>query len=84
MNIDPGYLSPAHLILATGKGYTHRPYLRDGIYADVTLVYRDGAFHSLPWTYPDYAAVGTRTMLQGIRAKYMAQRKQAAPSDGQE
>ena len=40
VNIDPGYISKAHLILATGKAYTHRPYLRDGIYADLTLVYQ--------------------------------------------
>ena len=25
VNIDPGYISKAHLILATGKAYTHRP-----------------------------------------------------------
>ncbi len=73
VNIDPGYISPAHLILATGKGYTHRPYLRDGIYADLTLLYRAGAFHLLPWTYPDYAAETTRRMMQRIRVKYMMQ-----------
>lgn len=82
VNIDPGYISPAHLILATGKGYTHRPYLRDGIYADLTLVYRAGTFHALPWTYPDYAAVEVREMLQRIRAKYIAQLKPSAHSDG--
>jgi hypothetical protein len=54
VNIDPGYISKAHLILATGKSYTHRPYLRDGIYADLTLVYQGKKFCSLPWTYPDY------------------------------
>jgi hypothetical protein len=51
VNIDPGYLARAHLILATGKGYTHRPYLRDGIYADLTLVFQQGGFQPLPWTY---------------------------------
>src|SRR5512136_1298517 len=54
VNIDPGYMSQAQLILATGKGYAHRPYLRDGIYADLTLIYMDKSFQSLPWTYPDY------------------------------
>ena len=37
VNIDPGYLNRCHFILATGKPYAHRPYLRDGVYADVTL-----------------------------------------------
>ena len=44
VNIDPGYIAAAHLILATGKGYTHRPYLRDGIYADLTMIFGDGSF----------------------------------------
>ena len=51
LNIDPGYIAQAHLILATGKGFSHRPYLRDGIYADLTLIFQDGTFRSLPWTY---------------------------------
>ncbi len=73
VNIDPGYVSQAHLILATGKGYAHRPYLRDGIYADLTLMYRDRKFHSLPWTYPDYAGEEMIGMLDRIREKYTLQ-----------
>jgi hypothetical protein len=65
----------AHLILATGKGYAHRPYLRDGIYADLTLIYRDKSFHSLPWTYPDYAGEEVIGMLTRIRGKYLMQLK---------
>jgi len=75
VNIDPGYISQAHLILATGKGYTHRPYLRDGIYADLTLMYRGKTFHSLPWTYPDYSAKPVIDMFNRIRSKYIMQLK---------
>ncbi|OHE17374.1 MAG: hypothetical protein A2X96_02975 [Syntrophobacterales bacterium GWC2_56_13] len=75
VNIDPGYLAKAHLILATGKGYTHRPYLRNGIYADLTLIYRDKTFHPLPWTYPDYAGGEVIAMLSRIREKYLLQLK---------
>lgn len=75
VNIDPGYIAAAHLILATGKGFTHRPYLRDGIYADLTMIYCDGSFQSLPWTYPDYAAAETVDMLKTIRKKYLWQLK---------
>ncbi len=75
INIDPGYLSKAHLILATGKSYTHRPYLRDGIYADLTLVYQGKKFCSLPWTYPDYADEKLLLMLGRIREKYLLQLK---------
>ncbi len=71
INIDPGYMSAAHLILATGKGYAHRPYLRDGIYADLALIFTDGAFRALPWTYPDYAGQEVMTLLYKIRSKYL-------------
>ena len=71
VNIDPGYLSAAHLILATGKGYTHRPYLRDGIYADLTLMFTGGSFRALPWTYPDYAGADVISLLNRIRDKYL-------------
>jgi hypothetical protein len=75
VNIDPGYISKAHLILATGKAYTHRPYLRNGIYADLTLIYQGKKFCSLPWTYPDYADEKQLLMLGRIREKYLLQLK---------
>jgi hypothetical protein len=75
VNIDPGYMSQAHLILATGKGYSHRPYLRDGIYADLTLIYSGKSFQSLPWTYPDYGEKPAIEMFNRIRAKYLMQSK---------
>ena len=73
VNIDPGYLNRCHFILATGKPYAHRPYLRDGVYADVTLVYRAGSFQSLEWTYPDYAGETLAGLLGMIREKYLLQ-----------
>lgn len=75
VNIDPGYISSAHLLLATGKAYTHRPYLRDGIYIDLTLIFQNKGFQSLPWTYPDYAEPGMREMLRRIRDRYLIQIK---------
>ena len=75
INIDPCYRSASHLILATGKGYSHRPYLRDGIYADLTLIFQGGKYFSLPWTYPDYGAEKQKEMLSRIRDKYLLQLK---------
>ncbi len=55
VNIDPGYVTESRLVLATTKDYSHRIYLRDGIYAEVTLIYRRKlGFVPLQWTYPDY------------------------------
>jgi Domain of unknown function (DUF4416) len=54
LNLDPGYLTPAKLVLASTKDHAHRIYLRDGIFAEVTLVYRQRKWQPLDWTYPDY------------------------------
>lgn len=54
VNIDPGYLEAAKLVLATTKNYSHRIYLGKGIYGDVQLYWRHGRFCINEWTYPDY------------------------------
>ena len=54
VNIDPGYLTLSKLVLFSTKGYSHRIYLSNRIYAEVTLQYRHNRFHALPWTYDDY------------------------------
>jgi len=71
INIDPGYICLEHVILATTKGYTHRPYLRDGIYADLTLIYRNKSFQPLEWTYPDYRHEGVIALFNQFRIKYI-------------
>ncbi len=55
VNIDPGYVSLSKVVLATTKDHAHRIYVGDGIYEEVTLVFRrHEGFVSWPWTYPDY------------------------------
>ncbi|MEJ5299446.1 MAG: DUF4416 family protein [Thermodesulforhabdaceae bacterium] len=80
VNIDPGLLSEERLILATGKNYTHRIYLRNGIYADLTLIYRRGAYQPLEWTYPDYKNPFLLHLLSILRRKLIASRKGTIPS----
>ncbi len=75
VNIDPGYISKHNLILATGKSYAHRPYLGNGIYADLTLIYRNKTFQPLEWTYPDYTEEKIMEMFKRIREKYLVQLK---------
>ncbi|HQL89968.1 MAG TPA: DUF4416 family protein [Syntrophales bacterium] len=75
VNIDPGYLARQHFILATGKGYSHRPYIGRGIYADLTLEYRRETYRPFVWTYPDYRAPETLEMLNGLRKRYVMQLK---------
>ena len=56
VNLDPGYLTLANVILATTKGYSHRIYLGKGIYGEVSLLYRekDKTFVPNIFTYSDY------------------------------
>lgn len=56
VNLDPGYLDESKLVLASTKNYSHRIYLGQGIYAEVTLLYRRKRWEALEWTYPDYAS----------------------------
>ena len=56
INLDPGYIAPSKLVLASMKNFSHRIYLRDGVYAEVTLMYRKGLWEPLGWTFPDYAS----------------------------
>ena len=76
VNIDPGYLLPERFVLASGKNFTHRIYIGQGIYADLTLIYQKGAFRTLPWTYPDYAGKHLIDFLTLVRKKYMLDLKQ--------
>jgi hypothetical protein len=77
VNLDPGILSRERFVLATGKNFSHRIYLSEGIWADLTLVFHHGGFDSLPWTYPDYAAPQMRALLAMIRDKYCLDLKAA-------
>lgn len=70
VNIDPGYLLPERFVLATGKNYSHRIFIGNGIYADLTLVYHGGGFQPLEWTYPDYREDRMRRYLDTTRRKY--------------
>ena len=77
VNIDPGYLLYERFVLASGKNFSHRIYIGQCIYADLTLIYRNGAFETLPWTYPDYADQPILSFLERVRKKYAVDLKRA-------
>lgn len=70
VNLDPGYIGLSSFVLATCKDRSHRIPLHDGIYAEVTMIYSDGDFQALPWTYSDYASEGIRAVLRDFRNTY--------------
>jgi hypothetical protein len=73
VNLDPGYVSMSKLVLATTKDYSHRLYLGEGIYAEVTLKYEHGSFRAWEWTYPDYGSARYRAIFAEIRRLYAEQ-----------
>ena len=75
VNIDPGYLLHERFVLASAKNFSHRIYIGHGIYADLTLIYQNGDFKKLPWTYPDYADKPIITFLTNVRNKYIVDLK---------
>lgn len=82
VNLDPGLLNAGAWVLATTKYRNHRICLARGLYAEATLLYQDGGFQPLPWTYPDYAGQRLRRLLECYRRRYLWQLKnQAAKGD---
>jgi hypothetical protein len=73
VNLDPGYLTAARVVLASTKDFAHRLYLGKGIYGEVTLLYQKKDFRALPWTYPDYRSEAYRQFFKELRRVYMAQ-----------
>lgn len=80
INLDPGYLLAERFVLATGKNYSHRIYLGQGIYADLTLIYQKGGLRALPWTYPGYRQPDMHRFLLQARSKYRHDLKTNAQS----
>lgn len=70
INLDPGLLTLGNFVLATGKNNAHRIYLGEGIFADLTLIFRSGSYRPLEWTYPDYADGKLISILNQLRKNY--------------
>lgn len=70
VNIDPGYIDLSKLVLFSTKDYTHRIPMPGGIFAEVTLFYRDKRYNPWPWTYPDYRTKEYADIFESIRNIY--------------
>ncbi|MDD8025863.1 MAG: DUF4416 family protein [Acidobacteriota bacterium] len=72
VNIDPGYLTKAALIMATAKDFSHRIPLASGIYAHLEFLFTRTGIRRLDWTYPDYDQEGYRDFFIAVRRNYVA------------
>ena len=73
INIDPGYLTHAQMVLATTKDYSHRIFLGKGIHAELTYIISKQGFRTLEWTYPDYREEWAKEFFLEVRRKYLLQ-----------
>lgn len=81
VNLDPGLLCLEKLVLASTKDFSHRICLRDGIFAEVSLLCRDGGFQTLPWTYPDYRRGETLDFFNSLRLHWRRRLRKGAAGD---
>lgn len=73
VNLDPGYLEQGKVVLASTKNYYHRLYLRDGIWAEVTLYYQARHWRAFPWTFPDFQSPAYQEYFTRLRTIYRRQ-----------
>ncbi len=73
INIDPGYMNPTKVVLASTKDVAHRIYLAKGIYAEITLIYQFGRFQVLEHTYPDFRNESSLDLFTNVRNQLLRQ-----------
>ncbi len=76
VNLDPGYVTSAKMVLASTKDFSHRLYLSDGIYGDVQMICVRGEFQTQSWTYPDYQEIDVIEFFHKVRKTYLKQKEQ--------
>jgi len=73
INLDPGYLDSARVLLVSSKDFSHRVYIGKGIYGEVTLVYSGNDYQILPYTYPDFRFREYQDLFKKARRLYQSQ-----------
>jgi hypothetical protein len=75
VNLDPGFIEPSKLILASTKNFSHRIYIGNKMYAEVTLMYEKGNWRHFEFTFPDYRQSCYQDFLTKVRTRLMEQLK---------
>jgi Domain of unknown function (DUF4416) len=73
VNLDPGYIEQAKVILASTKNFYHRIYLGGGVFGEVTMHFKNNTYQFFPWTYPDYQSRDYQEFFLKIRHVFRVQ-----------
>jgi hypothetical protein len=75
VNLDPGFIEPSKLVLASTKNFSHRIYIGNKMYAEVTLMYEKGTWRHFDFTFPDFRGPRYHDFLTKVRSLLMEQLK---------
>jgi hypothetical protein len=73
VNLDPGYIEPSKLVLASTKNFSHRIYIGKRIWAEVTLVYSKGQWKGFEYSFPDHKEDRYHGFFSRVREKLVQQ-----------
>ena len=76
VNLDPGIIEPSKFVLASTKNFSHRIYIGQNIYAEITLIFSKQKWLDLIYTYPDYKQEKYHKFFNKVREKLITQQKQ--------
>lgn len=82
VNIDPGCMDYFKVVLASFKEGPQKIYLGSGVYADTVLMFHDGAYGPLPWSFPDFRDGTYSEDFSVIRKLYSEALRRRSPGGG--
>ena len=73
VNLDPGYIEPSKLVLASTKNFSHRIYIGKKIWAEVTLIFSKGQWKGFEYSFPDHKEDRYHGFFSQVREKLVQQ-----------
>lgn len=67
VNIDPGIITPANIVIASHHDANYKIYLKDGVFSEIALIHGRGRYLRLPWTNDDYCSEEAISFFERVR-----------------
>jgi hypothetical protein len=73
VNLDPGYIEPSKLVLASAKNFSHRIYIGKKIWAETTLIFSKGQWKGFEYSFLDHKEDRYHSFFSQVRDKLVEQ-----------